>query len=162
MQFRNDAEKQWWRKQWKAADDHTLGVLRYAERLASIIEAAEHDGPAAHLSDDVFLEASFAADASPPKQVTILMYSYAIMTLVKAWGHGDALKAWHNKRWASTGIPFRSENGLTLPCSIQNKRGQHAVLIGVYAEIARMDQAQLERLAAAALQGIEYPHDYRA
>ena len=143
MQFRNDAAQTYWTKQLehKKNDDHTRGLLRYAERLANILETSDR-------SPEAFLAATFAADNPTPKQVTILMYSFAVALLVKVWLYGDDLKTWHNQHWKATGIPFKVEKewGVIMPCAIQAPDGKYATLIGVYVELARMDQPQLKRL----------------
>ncbi len=159
MQFKNKASSRWWKEQSKHSDDHAIAVIEYAERLASIIEAAD---PADRV-DEFYEMATLTADAPEPKVITIVMYSFAVVGLVKHWRFGDKLKAWHNQRWSRKGIPFKVIDGLVMPCFIEDKEThEHGAIISAYCDFVKLDQRELKRIASKTLFVMKHQQDYSA
>ena len=82
---------------------------------------------------------------------------------MRHWKFGDNLRSWHNKRWNIDGVPFKKQDGLIMPCSIQDTAtGEFASIIAAYCDFVKLDQRELKRLVSKALFHIQYPKDYRA
>lgn len=81
---------------WKAwcdnnTDPYGSGVIRYAERWANLMEQrmTETDQPLERIAKDTSHEAD-------TEGITGFMYGAAVSMLAGVWGHGEALRRWHN------------------------------------------------------------------
>lgn len=80
-----------WQHQVDINDDpYGSGVIRYAERWADAMETAMGAGESL---EDCAKRTSHEADT---EGITGFMYGCAVQILAHVWGHGEALRRWHN------------------------------------------------------------------
>jgi hypothetical protein len=84
---------------WKAnnTDPYGMGIFRYAEAWALLMEAAIENGEPLQ---DVAKKLSHEADT---EGITGYMYGAAVNILSQCWEHGEALRVWHNKDYGHEG-----------------------------------------------------------
>jgi len=76
-----------------SGDDYGAGILRYASRWARAMEAKMSAG--ATLADC----ADATSHEADSEGITGFMYGCAVNILGTVWAHGDALRAWHNRKY---------------------------------------------------------------
>ena len=74
----------------KNQDGYGSGVIRFAERWATLMEAGIESG---EKLEAIATATSHKADT---EGITGFMYGAAVATLAKCWVHGEALRRWHN------------------------------------------------------------------
>jgi hypothetical protein len=77
-------------KQINSQDPYSLGVVRYAEAWAELMEQRFANG---ERPEDFVQATSREADT---EGITGFMYGCAISALANFWVHGDPLRRWHN------------------------------------------------------------------
>lgn len=80
---------------WKAknTDGYGMGIFRYAEKWADLMETEIEKGAEVK---DIADRLSHAADT---EGITGYMYGASVSILSQCWEHGDELKKWHNKEY---------------------------------------------------------------
>lgn len=156
MRFKTTAAQKFWERQFITANEHSLGVLHYAGRLADLVEqeVERQGGPV----ECHFVEASMKADAPASKEITVVMYSFAIKLLCDVWIYGPELKVWNNLRWLSTGLPFRKMDGLVMPCFVGRVGAEeYGCIVGLYSDVARMAEKDLRTLVNRVVFALKFP-----
>lgn len=74
-------------------DPYSLGVVRYTERWAELMEKEIANG--ANLVDI----AQRTSDEADTEGITGFMYGCAVSALSHLWEHGEELRKWHNKEY---------------------------------------------------------------
>ena len=84
---------------WKAknSDGYGMGIFRYAENWADLMEKEMTDGKdVADIADRTSREAD-------TEGITGFMYGAAVSILSSCWVHGEKLRVWHNKQYNHEG-----------------------------------------------------------
>lgn len=110
MQFAEGKAPDWQKALEANPDPYGRAVLVFAEQWAN---AMEREIAAGKRLEDVAAscerEASEAAGG-----ITGFMYGAAVSTLAQVWAHGEALRRWHNGKYAGRGGEQANANGGTI------------------------------------------------
>lgn len=80
---------------WKAknTDGYGMGIFRFAEKWANLMEEKISEGKSVK---DIADKTSNEADT---EGITGFMYGAAVSILAQCWEHGEELRKWHNKEY---------------------------------------------------------------
>ena len=90
MKIRQGQQEFWDQQVASNQDFYGAGVVRYADRWATLMDSKIDAGEAL---EDIAKETSHAADT---EGITGFMYGCAVSILAQGWEHGEELRRWHN------------------------------------------------------------------
>ena len=76
-------------------DPYGSGVVRYAERWANMMEQEMESGKS------LIEIADATSNKADTEGITGYMYGCAVSILSQVWEHGEELRKWHNKEYAT-------------------------------------------------------------